>query len=331
MYYLTTPFSVGFNQNMLPSYAQQVNGMSTKTNAVKHALNCEVISHVEQFASLPPDDLLIEPLWFKPHSDAVAENDTDTFEKRLKALQAYAGNKYLLCSEFTPLRWFGKYVQQIVNTVKAVFASCEFQRQLLNAIEIDAESVVYEPVNEHLFYPAEKQDWVVAIGSPTHVKNVEAIIEIFEGLQDSGLKRIFIGSPIVWGRVTGMKNETSFNKTMRSYEQLKAVCDEHYTASPPIFVAYILSQAQYYLNFAYHETCCRTAMEAMLCGTSIIAGKHPLWEEYPCLANGLEPNEAVKLLNNEAKPIRDAEEVRNWALKNVSYAAFRQNIEGLLK
>ena len=331
MNYLTTPFSVGFNPNTLPSYAQQVNGMSTKTNAVRHALDCDVISSVEQLVNLPPDNLLIEPLWFKPHSDAFTDNDTDTFEKRVDALQAYAGNKYLLCSEFTPLRWFGKHAEQIVDTVTAVFASCEFQRQLLKAIDIDVEAVVYEPVNEHLFYPTEKQEWVVAIGSPTHVKNVEAIVDIFKGLQDSGLKRIFIGAPIVWGRVTGMKNETSFNDTMRSYERLKAVCDEFYTASPPIFVAHILSQAAYYLNFAYHETCCRTGMEAMLSGTGILAGKHPLWEEYICIESGLEPFEAVSLLNNEAKPGRDVEEIRDWALKNVSYTAFRKNIEGLLK
>ena len=325
MHYLTTPFTLNFNPNTIPSYNSQVNGMSTKTNAVQHALDCDVISGVGELSRLTDTNLLIEPLWFKSHSDALE----DAFEKKLAALNGYRGKKYLLCSEFTPLRWKGKQLSEIIPALHAVFASCYFQQDLFNAIDIESEAVVYEPVNEHLFYPTAKQDWVIAIGSPTHMKNIDAILEIFEGLEGSGLKRIFIGSPIVWGQMTGLKNESSFQDTMRKYEQLKAVCDEHYVASAPTVVAYFLSQAKYYLNFAYHETCCRTAMEAMLCGTGILAGEHPLFEEYPCVANGLTPTECVELLKTH--PEVDVDNLRNWALQNVSYAAFRKKIEGLLK
>ena len=105
------------------------------------------------------------------------------------------------------------------------------------------------------------------------MKNADAIVETFEGLADTpDLTKIFIGSPIVWGNITFMKRERNFVKTQENLEKIKQVCDVYYTASSPVFVAYMLSQAKYYLNFAYHETCCRTAMEALLSGTGILAG-----------------------------------------------------------
>lgn len=256
MNYLTTPFTVGFNPNTCPSYTHQVNGMSTKTNAVKHALNCKVISQVSDLINLPEGDLLVEPLFFKKHPESLAKNDLDSFDVRIDAVKAYKGRKMLLCSEMTPLKWFGKQTEKIVAEMEYIFASCQYQLKLLEAIDLPVEKVVYEPVNEFLFYPAgEKKEWVVAIGSPTHVKNTEAILEIFSGLADiPELKTIFIGSPIVWGQITGMKNEKSFNETMKNYERLNEVSDIFYPASSQIFVAYILSQAKYYLNFAYIPT-----------------------------------------------------------------------------
>lgn len=105
-----------------------------------------------------------------------------------------------------------------------VFSSCNYQAKLLESIGISVDKVVYEPVNEHLFYPAnEKKNWVVAVSSTIHVKNIGAI-------------------------------------------------------------------------FAYHETCCRTAMESLLSGVDILAGKHPIFSEYPCVASGLTPSECVETL-----------------------------------
>ena len=81
-------------------------------------------------------------------------------------------------------------------------------------------------------------------------------------------------------------------------------------------------------NFAYHETCCRTAMEAMLSGCGLITGKHPLWDEYPVLTNGVEPMEVADILKS-APPV-DIEKTRDWALSNVSYKAFSEKIRELL-
>ena len=322
MHYLTTPFTLNFGPNTRPSYRSQVNGMSTKTNAVTHALNCDAISEVDPESR---EDLLIEPLWFKPHGG----DDNAPFEDRLNALRAHEGKKYLLCSEFTPLRWFGKHASEIVGLMDGVFASCEYQQHLLETISIDVQDVVYEPVNEHLFFPAAtKSEMVVAIGSPTLVKNIDAIIEIFTELGDN-ITTVFIGSPIVWGKLDGMKNEGSFKHTMDSHARLKAVSTQHYRALPQTQVAYLLSQAKYCLNFAYHETCCRTAMEAMLSGCGLMTGKHPLWDEYPVLKKGIEPMEVADILKS-APPV-DIGKTRDWALSNVSYKAFSEKIRELLQ
>ena len=318
MLYLTVPFSLNFSAHTTPSYTRQVNGMSTKTNAVKHALNCEVISDVHVLETLTIDDLLIEPLIFKNY-----RTDED-FANCIDILENWKGRKVLLCSEMEPFRWTGKRAWQILETVDTVLASCRYQAKLLEAINVPVEKIVYEPVNEKLFYPARKEDWVVAVGAPTHVKNVDALIEVFRGLEGTPLKRVYIGGPIVWGNVTSMKHETGFDNIMQKYEVLKAVSDIHYPPSAQTKVAYILSKAKYYLNFAYHETCCRTAMEAMLSGVGILAGEHPLFEEYPCVAKGLSASECVDILKEQ--PPVGVNPVRAWALENVSYTAFREAI-----
>ena len=292
--------------------------MSTKTNAVKHALGCEVVSDITTLADSHVNDLFIEPLFFKEYkTEAELEICTDI-------LKAWSARKVLLCSEMEPLRWTGTRASKILETVDTVYASCWFQKNLLDAIDINATEVVYEPVNEHLFYPGIKEDWVVAIGSPTQVKNVDALIKIFSGLKDSPLKCIYIGGPIVWGKITGMKNESAFDYIMKKHEQLKAVSDIYYPPSPQTRIAYVLSKAKYYLNFAYHETCCRTAMEAMLSGVGILAGKHPLFKEYPCVASGLSPDECIEHL--KAMPEVDSVAIRQWALNTVSYGMFYRSV-----
>ena len=164
MHYLTTPFSLNFSANTKPSYSKQVNGMSTKTNAVKHALQCNVFSNIDELEN-GSSDLLIEPLFFKSHSHI--EGDTVSCEDRLTAIREYKGRKILLCSEMTPLRWDGEKKDKILSEMDFVLASCEYQANLLEAIGITVDKVVYEPVNEHLYYPGlEKQNWVVAVGSP---------------------------------------------------------------------------------------------------------------------------------------------------------------------
>lgn len=70
-------------------------------------------------------------------------------------------------------------------------------------------------------------------------------------------------------------------------------------------------------------------MEAMLSGVGIFAGDHPLFDEYPCVASGLTPEKCVELL--KASPSVDVDALRKWALANVSYAAFRGNVEGAIK
>lgn len=291
--------------------------MSTKTNAVKHALGCDVLSDVKPLESLETRDLFIEPLFFK-------EQTEEAFETCIDILKGWQARKVLLCSEMETLRWTGSHASRILETIDVIYASCWFQKNLLDAIDINAEKVVYEPVNAHLFFPGVKEDWVVAIGSPTQVKNVDALIKIFSGLKGSSLKRIYIGGPIVWGKITGMKNEPAFDYIMKKHEALKAVSDIYYPPSPQTLIAYVLSKAKYYINFAYHETCCRTAMEAMLSGVGILAGKHPLFKEYPCVASGLSPDACVEHL--KAMPEVSIEATRQWALENVSYPTFYRNV-----
>ena len=323
MKYLTRFSSDGFNVNSTPSFSWEVNGMSTKTAAVRHALNCELVS-IEDLGG--DDVLLVEPM-FLADNPKLAGNLS--FGTKLDIVGAYAGRKVLLCSEMQVFKWPGEWLGAVIETMDVVLASCEYQARLMESVGMKVDGIVYEPVNEHLFYEGfEKKEWVVAVGSPTDVKNIEAIIHIFECLKDTPLETVYVGSPMIWSSIRFMRWESHWVRTFDYYERLKEVADIYYKASSPAFVAWVLSQAKYYLNFAYHETCCRTAMEAMLSGVGILAGKHPVFREYPCLASGLAPEECVGMLREV--PEVPSGEIRRWALENVSYAAFADRVRGIL-
>ena len=324
MKYLTTSFSIGLDINAIPSSTRQVNGMATKTRSVLESLGCTAYFRATDLKGTGP--VLVEPLFFKPHMHL--DEDRSPVAARIDALRAYEGRKILLCSEMEVLRWSGSHRENILEMMDLVLASCEYQRSLMEACGVKVDGVVYEPVNEDLFYPVEKENMVVAVGSTNHVKNIEAIIKVFEGLEGGPYKRVFIGSPIVWGSMAGLRYDPTFEWMMDRYYRLQELSDEFYHASPATLVSYMLSKARYYLNFAYHEVCCRTAMEALLSGTGVLAGMHPVFKEYPVVASGLMPDACVDLILEE----RPGEPVgaRKWALENVSYSAFSKSVKRLI-
>ena len=82
-------------------------------------------------------------------------------------------------------------------------------------------------------------------------------------------------------------------------------------------VARILSESEYYANFAYHEVGCRSVLEALMCGCGVLWGLHPLGKELPVMCMAATAEEAVAALK-DAKV--DVDALRSFALANYSYA-----------
>ena len=331
----TSPDFVGYYPNYPVTGSHPTGGMSTKMAAVEIALGCQTVTDLK---TLPEDtmraDLIVEPLAIKAPRNVPEELEQGgDWEKlrniergRIAEVAAYRGRKVLLCSEMEILRWPGQMRTDVVEAVEEkVFASCYYQQALMSAVGIQSD-VIYEPINEYLYYPGVKKPrQVVAIGSVKSIKNIEMIIEVFRHLEGTDFHRVYVGSPNVWGGKVHRQRETEHD--MALYEELLDVCDEHYDASPGTFVARMLSESEFYLNFAYHEVCCRTAMEALMAGCGVIGGSHPLWEEYPVLAQVESADACLTALEKHAGDESIVGDMREWAVKNFGFARFQKQIQ----
>ena len=320
----TNPDFLGYHPNYPITRTNKSGGIVTKMSAIQYALSCEVVGDLSE----SDGKILIEPLAIKcpreSEKDYSPEQRDATEKQRIQEIVDYdRGGKVLLCSEMEIIRWTGSKRRDLVSNVQGVTASCKYQADLLYALNVNA-SVVYEPVNEHLFFPRpKKQKQIVAIGSAKHVKNTEMLIDVYRSLEGTGYHRVFIGSPLVWG--VDWYYQRMQAEDLKLYHELQGVCDEFHKASPATTVARIMSESEFYLNFGFHEVCCRTAMEAILCGTGVIGGEHPLWNEYPVVGTISDPQEILPMLNKYTGNI-DCGVLRQFGLDNFSFKAFKTKI-----
>ena len=329
MLYYTSPDFTGHHANFPITMSHPTGGMSTKTSAVTHALNCQVVTDLDEQTQ---GDLIVEPLAIKAPRNVPEElklgGDSKALreieQKRIEALIKHQGHKILLCSEMEMLRWPEEMRKSVVDACNGrVYASCEYQKNLFTAVGVNSK-VIYEPINEFLFYPTlKRQKQVVAAGSVKHIKNIEEIIEVFRHLEGTEYHRVFVGGN-TWAGKVHRKREVEVD--MDLYFELKQVCDEFHESSPLTRVARIFSESEFLLNFAFHEVCCRTAMEAMMAGVAVIGGKHPLWKEYRVCAQVSDVDECIKVMEKNTG-VTKPKEIRKWAELRFSFQRFSHQIQ----
>jgi glycosyltransferase involved in cell wall biosynthesis len=309
--------------------------MATKTCAVESALCCESVTDLTELTDAErAQDLIVEPLAIKAPRSVPEEleqgGDSEKLREiewgRVESLKAYPGRKILLCSEMQIFCWTGEMRSTILEAVNyKVYASCRYQQSLLETIGVPSE-VIYEPINEYLYYPGPKKPkQVVAIGATKYAKNTQMVIEVFKRLKDTAYETVYVGCPAMWSAKVTNKPEIAHDTEL--YHELLEVCDTHHKSAPGTFVARTLSESAVYMNFAFHEVCCRTGMEALMAGCGIIGGQHPIWQEYPSLDTIKEPNEVLPILENFTIDATWINEKRQWAVENFSYTTFSEKIK----
>ena len=311
-------------------------------SALHYALGLEVITDIKDAEG----DLLVEPFAIKPReADRKELTERGWPPGEWQALEyLYAqqvcnysgGKKYLICSEMEVLRWRDNLRRKVLSTMSGVFTTCDYQENLLKGVGVDSKRLT-EPINEFLFYPGlKKRKQVVATGNASHVKNTEMLIAFYRALEGKGYHRVYIGGPLVSGYVNPANKHFPYNHVnpankhfpynMELYHELKTVCDEFHEASPGTKVARIFSESEFYVNFAYHEVGCRTALEALMCGCGIIWGQHPLGKELPVLCQASTAEEAIDALESNTGKI-NIKQLRNHTLKHYSYASVRKQVK----
>lgn len=322
----TSPDFSQYHLNYPIISSHKVGGIHTKMSTIAAALNCGVISDVQGVQ----DNLIIEPLGVKsPHSDELHLTPDEwraIQDQRINQIKEYPYRKILLCTEMELIRWPGETQKSMFEAVNGkIFASTYYHQALFRTVGIDAP-VIYEPVNEFLYYPTKKNaKQIITTGTTKHIKNTQMIIDVYRALEGQGYHRVHIGSPIMWDFDW---HESKVKKDdMRLYHELEEVCDEFYDASSSTFVAQKMSESAFYLNFAYHEVSCRTACEAIMAGCGVIGGEHPLWKEYPALGSVRTPEECVAVIVKHTGDKDRVSKMRDYAVSHFGFEAFRNNIK----
>ncbi len=328
--YSSPEFWGDYHVNFPVTASHPTNGMRTRMSALHYALEFEVITDIKDAKG----DLLIEPFAIKPREEdrkELAEKGWPAVEwEALEYLYAQqvsdysGGKKYLICSEMEVLRWRGNLRKKVLSTMSGIFTTCDYQENLLKVVGVDSKRLP-EPINEFLFYPGlKKRKQIVATGNASHVKNTEMLIAFYRALEGKGYHRVYIGGPLVWGYVD--PTDKHFRYNMELYHELKTVCDAFHEPSPGTKVARIFSESEFYVNFAYYEVGCRTALEALMCGCGVIWGQHPLGKELPVLCQASTVEAAVDALESNTGKI-NIKRLRNHALKHHSYASVRKQVK----
>ena len=328
--YANSEFYGNYHVNFPVTVSHPTNGMRKRMSALHYALGLEVITDIRDAKG----DLLIEPSALKPREadrKQLAENGSPPGEwQALEYLYAQqvcdysGGKKYLICSGMEALRWRGNLRKKVLSTLSGVFTTCDYQKNLLKGVGIGSRRLT-EPINEFLFYPGLKnQKQIVATGNASHVKNTEMLIAFYRALEGTGYHRVYIGDPLVWGSVDRADRHVQYN--MELYHELKTVCDEFHEAVPGTKVARIFSESEFYVNFAYQEVGCRTALEALMCGCGVIWGQHLLGKELPVLCQASTVEEAIEALESNTGKI-NIKRLRKHTLKHYSYASVQKQME----
>lgn len=333
--YSSPEFYGGYHANFPVVSSHATNGMRTRMSALRYALNLLVITSIYEATG----NLIVEPFAIKPRPgdrEALAargwpKSEWESIEEKyLDEVIAYSwGWKVLLCSEMEVFRWRGNIRDKLLEGCIDVWTTCRYQQQLLEKSMGIASQILPEPVNEHLFYPcAKRPKSIVATGSATYVKNTEMLIAFYRELGRLGYHRTYIGGPLVFGEKPAM-HEKIYRYNMDLYHEMKSVCDVYIEPAPGTTVARVMSESEFYVNFAYHEVGCRSALEALLSGCGVIWGQHPLGEELPVLWMAKDVSEAVDACEDATGKV-DHAFMREYALDTYSYAAVCQKFKELI-
>ena len=334
--YLTHPKFLAYDPSILPS--QQPcgsGGMHVKTRWVLDALQ-DIYPRTRGIADsseIEADTVLIEPIRFAlPIMAAESENrDYENNEMLLDGLKQHKGRKVLFCTEFSMLRIAPALRAELLNTCHLVTASCEFIRQLFKYININTNHILRDPISPICFAETDyksRRPEIIATGNISWQKNSQQLIEVFKALANV-VKRVYIGSASLWYDATNDPVQQRLQEEL--YKHTDEVIKE--CTLQPLITRF--QQSRFGLWLAWHDATATAVHQMIASGTLITAANHGLAAEIPVwTASGVQAQvQAINQLVSE--PNQNLEEqsarVKDWATNHVSYTAFYDQIQQVLK
>ena len=307
-------------------------GMSVLVNAMESALMSRYQVNVcKDETELTSDICIVETCWFLSNiHDADywggVEHRLHTFNEAKKK----SGRKVILVvAELSPFRIPGKHLKLLVDAIDVWAVTVPYLWKLLKVIKITPNGYLCDCINADLFRPAEKEMSVIGVGALKHIKNIDWIIEVYEHLEGTGIKRIYLGGASLW-------SHESRQEDYALIERIEAVTDVYIPNASIIEVAYHNAYAAMAVNNTWHDCSSRANEELLMSGVISIHGEHPLFDERPGfrVKTAEEAVEKIEELTDNFTQLPDPklhEASRNWALRHVSSETFLTQFENLMR
>ena len=258
---------VGYDASRGMSSENPGGGVSVKIeNLVRAVPSIRVVTDIADAGNMT----IIEPLWFS------AGKGTDSFDARLEAYTAYKGFKILWTSDFAFTRWTGERREAVLDATDVVAGNSPYMEDVLSVYAKNKTAYLTDPFDVRQIDVAPTRERSIYSNSQIIIeKGIDAIIEVFAGLSDTDLKRLFIGSTDNWG--IEINPETSH----RLDAQLEQVCDKRVRHASRSDVAAVSGSAWLSVFFAGYETFGYAMIEALAGGCWVFCGKHLAYRGRP--------------------------------------------------
>ena len=307
-------------------------GMACLMNAVKSVLSTRyIVRQVTDISELESDFVIVDAVhlaYLSPTGDFQYDKIVEQF-KDMKA--AHPTRKMLLwCAEKTLLRIPHTTRTEFLKHVNAIAVTVPYIENLLKAVNVYSVGYLCDCINPDLFRPAaEKEMSLIAVGALKHIKNIEWILEVFNRLEDTGIKRIYLGSAELWSSENRSEDQTLI-------EHIQDTTELWIPNASPVKVAYHAAHAAFTLNNTWHDCSSRANEELLMSGVISIHGEHPLFEGRPGFKVKT-PAEAVEKISELTHGFTQSPDPdlhrrsREWALANVSEETFLKQFENLTR
>ena len=174
----------------------------------------------------------------------------------------------------------------------------------------------------------ERASQIVALGNISWQKNTQHLIELYKALEGK-LKRVYVGSHSLWWAQD--QDPTSIRLQNELYEH----CDEVIPECTIAELAKLFYKSKYGAWVATHDTTATAAISMFRAGIPVVGAAHGYADEIPVrTARGLSAQvqavEEMLAMDDEEMAVW-SEHVAEWCEKNVSYLAFIDQLNAVLR
>ena len=297
-------------------------GMNSKTDYITEA--CPTIQPVFT-PSHPFHVLLVEPLGmrqkFKEHGDV------DPFKANLKDMSDNSSIIIVWSEEQEILRWAGHERKMLFDKADYYVCSNKYLKNMTSPMAGDIPvSILRTPINDSLYYPANKIRKVIAMGRICMEKNIAGVIDVFKKLP-SDVEKVYIGSQEMWA-----ENENEANSKLE--DGLVSVVDRVERDLTRTQIAHELSTAWGYFNVSIYDVGCLSFLESAMSGCHCFGWDyHPMFDEYKSVHRFFDYKDGADAIMDtmNLKGLVPDVEMRNEVVGMHSYDAFNQQLSGLLE